>query len=330
MARRKVLHLEFKQVMGKKTKMIDNWDKTICDRKMPDQENSSQAVERTIVLTIIDGSEIDFGKHFLLGKGKTSVGREPKNEISLSDEKISKVHCEISVSTNDQGNEIFFVRDLDSTNGTYVNGELAAQASLNAGDKIQIGDTVLRLNCNDKVEKEYHSKIFNFAVRDMATGLYNKRYIVNELENYIRSSRRSGRPFSIILIDIDDFKHINDRYGHMSGDEYLMQMTKLLLNTLREQDIAGRIGGEEFLVVLPETDGQGAFQLAVRIKNAVEKFILSHLQFEIRTTISAGVCQYESRVIDVKDLIDRADRALYEAKKSGKNSVLQAATEIKN
>lgn len=310
--------------------MIDNWDKTICDRKMPGQENNSQEVERTIILTIIDGSEIDFGKHFLLEKAKTSIGREPKNEIALSDEKISKVHCEISVSKNDQGNEIFFIRDLDSTNGTYVNGEWAAQASLNAGDKIQIGDTVLRLSYNDEVEKEYHSKIFNFAVRDMATGLYNKRYIINELENYMRIARRSGRAFSIILIDIDDFKHINDRYGHLSGDKYLIQMANLVMNSLREQDIAGRIGGEEFLAILPETDGNGAFQLAVRIKNVVENFTLSHLQFKIRTTISAGVCQYENCVHDVKDLIDMADRALYAAKKSGKNNVLQAPATTKN
>jgi diguanylate cyclase (GGDEF)-like protein len=297
---------------------------------MPGRENDSQTAEPAIILTIIDGSEIDFGKHFLLEKARTSIGREPRNEISLCDEKISKVHCEINVSKNDQGNEIFFIRDLDSTNGTYVNGEWAAQASLNAGDKIQIGDTVLRLSCNDEVEKEYHSKLFNFAVRDIATGLYNKRYVINELENYMRIARRSGRAFSIILIDIDDFKQLNDRYGHMSGDEYLIHLAKLLMNSLREQDIAGRIGGEEFLAVLPETDGKGAFQLAVRIKNAVEKFILKHQRFEIRTTISAGVCQYENGMHGVKDLIDRADQALYEAKKSGKNTVLQAAPATKN
>ena len=198
------------------------------------------------------------------------------------------------------------------------------KCTLHAGDKIQIGDTVLLLSYNDELEKEYHAKLFNYAVRDTHTGLYNKRFIINELENISRIARRSGRAFSIIIIDIDDFKQINDLYGHLSGDEYLKSIAELFTQSLREQDIAGRIGGDEFLIILPETTIDGAFQLAIRIRKNVEDFVLNYLNFKIKTTISAGVCQYENTIKDVNELLDIADQALYEAKRSGKNNVMQA------
>jgi diguanylate cyclase (GGDEF)-like protein len=304
--------------------MIDQWDKTVHDRRFDIPTNESQKIEHSIILTIIGGNEIDFGKHFLLEKIKILLGRDNTNDIAINDEKISKVHCEISTIKNSQGIEQIFIRDLDSTNGTYVNSELVNQITIHAGDKIQIGDTVLGLSYNDELEKEYHAKLFNYAVRDSHTGLYNRRFIINELENISRIARRSGRAFSIIIIDIDDFKQINDLYGHISGDEYLKNIAELFGQSLREQDMAGRIGGEEFLIILPETTIDGAFQLAIRIRKKVEDFVINYLNFKIRTTVSAGVCQFENTIKDVNELLDVADQALYEAKRSGKNNVMQA------
>jgi diguanylate cyclase (GGDEF)-like protein len=304
--------------------MIDQWDKTVHDRKFDIPGNEPQKIEHTIILTIIGGNEIDFGKHFLLEKNKIHLGRDETNDIAINDEKISKVHCEILIIKSSQGIEQILIKDMGSTNGTYVNAELIDQVTLYAGDKIQIGDTVLSLSYSDELEKEYHAKLFNYAVRDSHTGLYNKRFIVNELENISRIARRSGRAFSIIIIDIDDFKKINDLYGHISGDEYLKSIAGLFSQLLREQDIAGRIGGEEFLIILPETTIDGAFQLAVRIRKNVENFVLNFLNFKIKTTISAGVCQYENTIKDVNELLDIADQALYETKRSGKNRVMQA------
>jgi diguanylate cyclase (GGDEF)-like protein len=304
--------------------MIDQWDKTVHDKKFDIPESEPQKIEHTIILTIIGGNEIDFGKHFLLEKNKILLGRDDTNDIGINDEKISKIHCEITVIKNSQGIEQIIIKDLDSTNGIYVNNELIDHSTLHAGDKIQIGDTVLRLSYNDELEKEYHAKLFNYAVRDAYTGLYNKRFIINELENISRIARRSGRVFSIIIIDIDTFKQINDIYGHLSGDEYLKSIADLFSQSLREQDIAGRIGGDEFLIILPETTIDGALQLAVRIRKNVEEFVLNYLNFKIKTTISAGVCQYENSIKDVNELLDIADQALYEAKRSGKNNVMQA------
>jgi diguanylate cyclase (GGDEF)-like protein len=304
--------------------MIDQWDKTVHDRRFDLPVNGSHKIEHSIILTIIGGSEIDFGKHFLLEKNKILIGRDDANDIAIHDEKISKFHCELSIVKDSQGIEQIFIQDVHSTNGTYINGEVVDQITLHAGDKIQVGDTVLSLSYNNELEKEYHAKLFNYAVRDTHTGLYNKRFIINELENISRIAKRSGRAFSIIIIDIDDFKQINDLYGHLAGDEYLKAIAALFTKSLREQDIAGRIGGEEFLIILPETTIEGAFQLAIRIRMNVEEFVLNYRGHKIKTTISAGVCQYENSIADTNELLDIADQALYETKRSGKNRVMQA------
>jgi diguanylate cyclase (GGDEF)-like protein len=304
--------------------MDDPYDKTIFDRQLIPAAEGAVRGDKSIVLTVIAGSDVDFGKHFVLERKRTAIGREKINDIALSDGKVSKAHCEISVIRSGRGIEQISLLDLDSTNGTYVNGEPVVQATLKSGDKIQAGGTILQLSYSDEIEKEYHAKLFDFAARDALTGLYNKRFIVNELENYCRIARRSNRAFSVILLDIDDFKRINDGHGHLAGDEYLKRLAALIRDTLRDQDIAGRIGGEEFLIVLPETAVEGALQLAVRIRKAVEGFAMERQAQAVRTTISAGVCQYERGMRDVKELLDLADRAMYEAKKAEKNKVMRA------
>lgn len=305
--------------------MSDPYEETICDRKVTVPVNVAPKAEQAIVLTVIAGSETDFGRHFVLERKRTSIGREKLNGIVLSDGKVSKVHCEISVIRSPRGIEQICILDLDSTNGTYVNGEPIVQATLKTGDKIQTGATIMQLSYSDEIEREYHAKLFDFAARDALTDMYNKRFIVNELENYCRVARRSERIFSIIMIDIDDFKRINDRHGHLAGDEYLKQLGVLIRNTLRDQDIAGRIGGEEFLVILPETGADGAVQLAVRLRQHIEEFVMTYREVAIRTTISAGVCQYEKGIMEVREFLDLADRALYEAKKSEKNKVISVS-----
>ncbi|HEX7502501.1 MAG TPA: GGDEF domain-containing protein [Acidobacteriota bacterium] len=304
---------------------IDPFDKTICDRKLTTAESAAPPAEHSILLTVIAGSEIDFGKHFVLEKKRTVIGREKVNDIALNDGKVSKVHCEMSVIRSGKGVDQIYILDLDSTNGTFVNGDAVVQVPLRGGDKIQVGDTIMQLSFSDEIEREYHAKLFDFAARDALTGLYNKRFIINELENYCRIARRSSRAFSIIMIDIDDFKKINDRYGHLSGDEYLKHFAGLIHSSLRDQDIAGRIGGEEFLIILPETAIDGALQLAVRVRKHVEDFVMEHRNFKIQTTISAGVCQYEGKIKDTKEFLELADQALYEAKKAEKNQVMRVS-----
>jgi diguanylate cyclase (GGDEF)-like protein len=224
--------------------------------------------------------------------------------------------------------EPVIIRDLTSTNGTYVNGILISQNILKTGDKIEVGETVLRFSYNDEIEEQYHAKLFTFASTDSLTGMYNKRYILNEMENQIKIVRRNQRLFSIVMLDIDDFKNINDSHGHLAGDDYLKKVAQTIVDSLREQDTASRFGGEEFLILLPETTLEGAQKLAERIRQKIENMELDFQGNIIRSTISAGVSQFSLEFSDAENFIRSADIALYRSKSEGKNRVTIA--EIRN
>lgn len=304
---------------------LDTDEITVHDptRKSSDQKKDLAGGGLSVILTIIQGSDIDFGRIYNLSETTIRIGRDSSNTIQLNDRKISKNHCEISTVKTNQLEQIV-LKDLSSTNGTYVNGEQVQQRILHPGDKIALGETVLRFSYNDEIEEEYHAKLFNFAATDALTGLYNRRYIFNELENHLKIAHRNERTLSVAVLDIDDFKNINDTYGHPAGDEFLKKVAFIINHSLREQDIPGRIGGEEFMIVLPETNQSGAFNMANRIRLQIEA---SEINFEgniIRATISAGVSQCSRKTRTAQSLFQSADQALYEAKNSGKNKVIRS------
>lgn len=303
---------------------IDPFEKTVVDPYKVKQKIQKDFSKQkfNIILTIISGKEVDFGKNFTFTEEKIFIGRSKKNNLFLEDPKISKRHCEINVIYTDVIEQII-IRDLDSTNGTYVNGVSVKQKILKPGDKIEIGETIFRFSYNDEIEEKYHSKLFTFASTDSLTGLYNKRYILNELNNQIKLVKRNNRLFSVVLLDIDDFKKINDSFGHLAGDEYLKKVATTITINLREQDTASRFGGEEFLLLLPDTLADGACKLAERIRQKVEEMELMFHEHLIKTTISIGVSQFNQDDFNLEILLRRVDIALYRAKKEGKNRVVK-------
>ncbi len=154
------------------------------------------------------------------------------------------------------------------------------------------------------------------SITDPLTGLYNRRYLYQRLEQETESANRYGQPLSILLFDLDHFKRINDTLGHNVGDDVLVWVSGVLRSTLREVDIAGRHGGEEFLVILPQTDLAGGIGVAERLRAAIES--IEWPVNGLRVTISGGVAQYSSGE-RVDEFVHRADCKLYEAKKSGRN-----------
>ena len=308
-------------VLAGKRRMGDPYEETIFDRKLIPTVNLPGRGEQSIVLTVIAGSDVDFGKHFVLERKRTAIGREKINDIALSDGKVSKAHCEISVIRSSRGIEQISRRDLDSTNGTYVNGEPVVQTTLKAGDKIQAGSTILQLSYSDEIEKEYHAKLFDFAARDALTGLYNKRFIVNELENYCRIARRSNRAFSVILLDIDDFKRINDEIGHAAGDKALRLVVGGGRSGLRQSDPLCRWGGEEFIALLAACDLSGAAAAAEKFRAAAADICAAEGFPGI--TVSAGVATLRPGETFYA-LVGRADEALLLAKRAGKNRTFSA------
>jgi polar amino acid transport system substrate-binding protein len=172
-----------------------------------------------------------------------------------------------------------------------------------------------RLLENDEKMKE---EIKRLSEEDYLTKLYNRRIIHEIIEKEIIRSSRYDSAFSIILLDIDDFKSINDTYGHNTGDKVLIQFSKTLTQTIREADIAGRWGGEEFLVICPETNIDGATALAEKLRVNIENCRFANAG---NVTASFGVAGMR-HADNVKSLIQRADNSLYSAKEAGKNCVV--------
>ena len=146
---------------------------------------------------------------------------------------------------------------------------------------------------------------------DPLTGLFNRRYVLTRLQGLISGARRHGRPLSVAMIDVDHFKQINDRFGHDAGDAALVELTGALRDRLRAEDELGRLGGEEFLALLPDTPAEAAASVAEDLRAAVE---------DLTATVSVGWATWDGHE-DADALIKRADVALYQAKDAGRNAV---------
>ena len=168
-------------------------------------------------------------------------------------------------------------------------------------------------------------RLASMAIKDWLTGLFNQSYIKARLQEEIYRSDRYKYPLSLIMIDLDDFKSVNDRHGHIGGDHVLKGFSDLLLESIRASDIAGRFGGEEFLLILPQTSCLDAASAAERIRKAVAVYPFQIGAGSDRTcqfTISLGVLSAPAGSQTVEDVINLTDAALYRAKKEGKNKVV--------
>jgi len=160
-------------------------------------------------------------------------------------------------------------------------------------------------------------RLENLAMTDPLTGLANRRALETALESAVSRAKRHRFDLSVIFLDVDHFKQFNDRFGHKVGDEVLRVVARVLLSTVRAEDVAGRYGGEEFLVVLPDIDLAGSVTVAERIRTAVRALNLPLPP----VTISLGVATLEAQSSSVAALVAKADRALYVSKRSGRDRV---------
>ncbi|HQG24815.1 MAG TPA: diguanylate cyclase [Syntrophorhabdus sp.] len=167
------------------------------------------------------------------------------------------------------------------------------------------------------------NEIRSLSIRDGLTGIYNHAFIVEALKDEVERSRRYGSLLSIALFDIDDFKKVNDTFGHLAGDAVLQKLAELLKSSLRAIDIVGRYGGEEFLAILPETDGINGYIVAERFRERIEKESFTNDEGKFNITISGGVAHF-TQGMDVNKLIKIADDNLYAAKRGGKNRISYA------
>jgi two-component system cell cycle response regulator len=174
-----------------------------------------------------------------------------------------------------------------------------------------------------EILRERVDRGLELSVIDQLTGLYNRRYMNNQLQQLMHRAVMGGKPLSVMMLDIDHFKPINDTHGHHAGDEVLQELADRLRQNIRPMDVPCRPGGEEFLVILPETPGELAMAAAERVRRAIaaEPFLVMSETKEIRVTVSAGVSSLTGAHDTIADMMKRADAALYQAKSSGRNRV---------
>lgn len=272
------------------------------------------------VVVVYAGAHL--GRVFPLVPGANIIGRSPQVDIALLDEEVSRTHATITLWQGPGGDRVQ-LEDNASTNGTFLNGRSVTRtADLCPGDRIAMGSHVLKLVAMDAMERAFHAVLLDQSTKDPLTGLGNRRTALEDLQRRFDLSRRHRRPLSIIMCDLDFFKQINDTLGHLAGDQVLRDFGQRVITGLRTTDVAGRIGGEEFLLVLPETDMEGALLLASRLLAATGETAFNLPSGPLKVTCSLGVAERREEDRDGGALMGRADGALYLAKRGGRNKVV--------
>ena len=269
------------------------------------------------VLVAIHPPGPGLGRRFALNKDEHILGRLEELDIPLEGDGLSRRHARIYRDAF-----AWYVEDLESTNGTHVNDVRITKQQLFDGDLVRCGVAICKFLSGDNIEAAYHEEIYRTSIMDGLTGVHNKRFFLEFIEHELAGAVRHGAPLSLIMIDIDHFKKINDTHGHLTGDAALKELCRRLKPRVRASDLLARYGGEEFAVVMPGTPLEGGVQLAEVLRGlvAAEPFVFEEIS--IPCTISLGVAALDLAAPGtVDELIARADAKLYEAKHGGRNRV---------
>jgi diguanylate cyclase (GGDEF)-like protein len=218
----------------------------------------------------------------------------------------------------------FIVHDLGSTNGTFVNDiAIKGMGLLKDGDYLRVGNCIFRFLSGGNVEAEYHEEIYRLIIIDALTQAHNRRAMLEFLDRELTRSHRHHRPVSLLLMDIDHFKSINDKYGHLAGDATLRDFSQIVRSIVRREDLFARYGGEEFALVLVEAGPVEAKEVGERIRHMIETHVFRYRDQEFHVTVSIGVAATTGgESLTTTEMLRRADEKLYEAKRSGRNRVV--------
>lgn len=239
---------------------------------------------RNACLVHIYPTGMGMGTRYTLSDQPLVIGRGNECEVRISDNSVSRRHARIQPTADG-----YYAVDLQSTNGTFVNDVPAAMCKLKDGDYLRVGNCIYRFLMGGNVEAEYHEEIYRLTIIDALTDIHNKRYFLDFLDRELARSSRYDRPLSLVMIDIDRFRAINEQLGHLGGDFTLRELAARIKGNVRKEELFARYGGEEFAVVLPETNVEGASTLAERLVAVINS---KEFQYEDRTyqvTISVGV-----------------------------------------
>lgn len=261
------------------------------------------------------------GTEFVLSRPSSVLGRGPGASLVLSDLRASRRHLKITLLPDPvrPTRRVALIEDMRSTNGVRVNGRTVANKVLHGGEKVLVGRTVFRFERRDSFDAAFYGRLQQLATTDPLTGVGNRLAMAQEMERQESERIRYDRPYTLLVVDVDHFKRVNDRWGHATGDQVLRKVAGAVLANLRDSDRAFRYGGEEFVVILAETRLDGAVALAERIREGVEAAQIRYEEDVVRVTVSVGIAEASA-----DDVLDHADRALYRAKRAGRNRVRAA------
>lgn len=257
------------------------------------------------------------GTMFVLDEGSLDFGRGETADVRVDDPLVSRRHARV-----ERTGGVAYLEDLASTNGTYVNGRPIRRHLLADGDRIGLGsNAIFAYRLQDQIEQEATRKMLDDAIRDPMTRAFNRRYFESALVAALDASNRDGLLVALVMIDVDHFKTINDRYGHVVGDEALRRIVDTISHAVRGDDLVARYGGEELCVLARGAGRTEAAMLAERIRRAVESEDIVAEGSRIGTTVSLGIATAprDHGPIDPTAFVREADSALYRAKAAGRN-----------
>ncbi|HLV67251.1 MAG TPA: GGDEF domain-containing protein [Polyangiaceae bacterium] len=272
------------------------------------------------LLVRVNGAQIGFV--IRLPEQPCRIGRAQDAEVFLSDDGVSRKHARIVPE-----NGVYVLEDTESANGTFVGGKRVERHVLRDGDLIQFGpSTVFRYALSDESGEALLRQLYEASVTDALTGARNREHFDLQLRAELSFARRHKSDVSLVLFDVDHFKRVNDTYGHPVGDQVLVELSRAVAHSLRNEDVFARYGGEEFAIILRGIDIAGARSVGERVRTLVEGLQITTDQGVLRVTVSVGCASLGGRPdMTPEMLVAAADAQLYAAKHAGRNRVMSEA-----
>lgn len=287
-------------------------------RPVSDEGVSDVQPGRTPVLVVVRGE--DLGRRFPLEDGRHIVGRDPdRADVVVRDPSVSGKHALIRVDGRESR---YGLIDLGSRNGTLLNGCPVDSSALRDGDKVFLGETVLKFNLHDSIEADYHSRLNQLMHVDSLTGLFVRRWYDAEYPKAFQRARSQRQAFSILMMDMDGLKTVNDSHGHQLGSYCISEAGKIIRREIQPGGVGCRFGGDEFVAFLPGRDLEAALEVGEAIRGAIDTFDFRRGDIVVAPTISIGAADLHDEA-SADELARRADEALYRAKEAGRNCVVR-------
>jgi diguanylate cyclase (GGDEF)-like protein len=258
------------------------------------------------------------GSCYTLTGQPVTLGRGSDCDVRVNEGSVSRRHAVV-----EPDGDGYRVRDLQSTNGTFVNDLATPAGRLADGDYLRVGNCIYRYLTGDNVEAAYHEEIYRLIIIDALTEVPNKRYFMEFLDRELARTARCHRPLSLVLLDLDRFKSVNDDLGHLAGDYALRELSHVVRGVVRKEELFARYGGEEFVLVLPETSTEQAAVVAERIRSLVRQHPFAFEGKPFPLSVSLGVATTTATpTVSADEFIAQADARLYEAKRQGRDRVV--------